>query len=182
MVDRRRILTGLGAAAGLLAAPRVALARYNYRGRLLRDGTVVSLRCLGHIRTQYIFLDGHTTDGTVALAPGRGGNYSGAFWRVSRIDEDVVALECQGHIDGPRWLDGRTRDGTVGLAPHTGGGYTGTRWRLLSLQRDDDVAFECLGSIPGNRWLDGRTTEGAVGLAPHAGPPYTGAGWRVEPA
>jgi hypothetical protein len=183
MMDRRKFLATLGAGAAMLAGSGgLVQAQSRYESDALIDGAVISLRCLGHIRTRTVFLDGRTLEASVGLAPGRGGNFSGALWRVSRIGSDVVALNCQGHLDGPRWLDGRTQNGTVGLAPDTRGGYTGTRWRVRSLDRDnpDVIALECLGDIPGNRWLDGRTQSATVGLSPHTGSPYTGTAWRIE--
>lgn len=183
MIDRRKFLATLGAgAAALVGTGGLVQAQPGYEGRSLVDGAVVSLRCLGHIRTRTVFLDGRTLEAAVGLAPGRGGNFSGALWGVSRIGPNVIALNCRGHLDGPRWLDGHTQDGTVGLAPHTSGGYTGTRWRVRSLDPADPdvVALECLGDIPGNRWLDGRTQNATVGLAAHTGSPYTGTAWKIE--
>ncbi len=183
MISRRDFLSRLGAgSAALVAGGGLVPAQARYYGGALVDGARVSLRCLGHIRTQTVFLDGRTLEAAVGLAPGRGGNFSGAMWRVSRVGRDVVSLKCQGHLDGPRWLDGRTQDGTVGLAPHTGGGFTGTRWRVRTLGSGDPdvVALECLGDIPGNRWLDGRTQDATVGLAPHTGNSYSGTVWRIE--
>ncbi len=179
MLDRRNFLGALGAGSAMLAAGGTFSPAFAYGGSALFDGAVVSFRCLGHIHTPTVFLDGRTLEAAVGLAPQVGGNFSGALWRVDRIGRDVVALECQGHLDGPRWLDGRTQNGTVGLAP-SGRGYSGTRWRVVSLDptNPDVVGLECLGDIPGNRWLDGRTMDATVGLASSTGP--SGTAWRIR--
>lgn len=125
-IDRRQFIAT--AAAGLLCplAARAALAASPVD---LPDGAILSFTCLGSIRTRTVYLDGHTTDGTVGLAPSRGGGFTGTAWRTIRLGRGVVALACLGDIDGPRWLDGRTREATVGLAPHTDEPYSGTAWR-----------------------------------------------------
>ncbi|BAT58901.1 hypothetical protein GJW-30_1_01429 [Variibacter gotjawalensis] len=177
MLTRRTMLFGLAGATLAPALPSIAGAQA--RGSL-QDGSIVSLRCLGHIRTANQFLDGRTTSATVGLSPERGGGYSGALWRVHFVEQDVVAFNCQGHIEGPRWLDGRTTNGTVGLAPRTTGGYSGTFWRLHEAGEPGVIGLECLGHLPGKRWLDGRTVDGTVGLAPGTGGGFTGTRWFVE--
>jgi hypothetical protein len=178
MINRRNFLSGLGAGAAVLAATSQFSSALAYFGDALRDGAVVSFRCLGHIPAPTVFLDGRTLEADVGLAPEYGGGFSGTMWRVARIGRDVIALECQGNLDGPRWLDGRTQESSVGLAPNSRD-FSGTRWRVRSLDRRDPdiVALECLGNIPGNRWLDGRTQDATVGLASNTGP--SGTAWRI---
>jgi hypothetical protein len=48
---------------------------------LLSPGSVVKLRCLGNIDGPG-FLDGHTADGTVGLAPNTRPPYTGTRWAV----------------------------------------------------------------------------------------------------
>jgi ribosomal protein L31 len=97
---------------------------------LLSPGNVVKLRCLGNIEGPR-FLDGHTADGTVGLAPNTHPPYTGTRWQVMDGGQGAIALRCLGDIEGRRFLDGRTADGTVGLAPNTHPPYTGTRWEVF---------------------------------------------------
>ena len=91
---------------------------------------------------------------------------------------DIVALECMGNIQGPRWLDGRTGNGTVGLAPRRDGGFTGTRWQFFEV--DSGIyALKCLGNVNGSRWLDGRTGNSTVGLAPRTDKQFSGTRWQI---
>lgn len=76
------------------------------------------------------WLDGHTQDGTVALAPNTSGVYTGIQWEVLAFNGNFT-LKCLGSIEGNRWLDGHTQDGTVALAPDTSGAYTGTQWAIF---------------------------------------------------
>jgi hypothetical protein len=49
----------------------------------LQDGTV-GLRCAGRVTPPYTFLDAHTGDGTVSLAPFTGGIYTGTHWALAQ--------------------------------------------------------------------------------------------------
>jgi hypothetical protein len=93
--------------------------------------------------------------------------------------DDIIALSCEGTIEGNRWLDGRTIDGTVGLAPNSNTlPFTGTWWRVQD-GGSGSFTFRCLGHVAGNRWLDGRTIDGSAGLAPTTStPPFSGTRWR----
>jgi hypothetical protein len=146
--------------------------------RQLHHGDVIALETQGDIPGNR-WLDGHTQDGTVGLAPSTDGGYTGTRWQVFDEDNDgIVSLFNLGHIDGPKWLDGRTGDGTVGLAPSTEGTYTGTKWEVHYLE-NGEIALKCLGDIEGNRWLDGRTQDSTVGLAPNLETTFTGAKWKI---
>ena len=103
-------------------------------------------------------------------------------WNVRKAGDGIVALQCVGTGNGPKWLDGRTADGTVGLAPSTENPFTGTRWEVVSVDDNnpDIVALKCLATIEGARWLDGRTGDGSVGLAPTTDAPFTGTKWEVK--
>jgi hypothetical protein len=95
-------------------------------------GGLILLKCMGTIDGPR-WLDGRTADGTVGLAPGTARPFTGTRWRVVQIDGNdagIVALQCMGEMQGPRWLDGRTGNGTVGLAPTTDPPFTGTRWQV----------------------------------------------------
>ena len=96
----------------------------------LSPGNVVKFRCLGNIEGPR-FLDGHTADGTVGLAPNTDASYSGTGWQVMDAGQGAVAFRCLGNIEGRRFLDGRTASGTVGLAANTGPSFTGTRWAVF---------------------------------------------------
>jgi hypothetical protein len=75
---------------------------------------------------------------------------------------DIVALRCEGHLEGNRFLDGRTPESAVGLVPNTEvPPFTGTWWRTHDAG-GGDLFLECLGHLPGNRFLDGRTHDGSA--------------------
>ncbi len=140
------------------------------------DGLLV-LECLGTTPGSK-WLDGRTTNGTVGLAPGIGGSFSGTAWQVVRVRDNVVRLKCLGNVEGPRWLDGRTANGTVGLTGDPAN--SGTNWEIVSLP-DNRFALKCLGTVDGPRWLDGRTGEGKVGLIKNYAETWaTGAKWRAR--
>ena len=82
--------------------------------------SIITLECMGNLQGSR-WLDGRTRDGSVGLAPGTGGDYTGTRWQVFEVDSGIYALKCLGNINGPRWLDGRTGNGTVGLAAETSG-------------------------------------------------------------
>lgn len=94
------------------------------------DRGLAMFKCLGDIDGNR-WLDGVTHTGQVQLAPTNyvsDANYSGTVWRMMRDPSGQWYLECQGDLDGRRFLDGLTQSNQVQLAPHTSGGYTGTRW------------------------------------------------------
>lgn len=94
----------------------------------------IALKCLGPIEGPR-WLDGRTKDGSVGLALGTGGQFTGTRWVINPLDEanhSIVGLKCLGTIEGPRWLDGRTR-GSVGLAPRTGS--PSTKWLIMPYPR-----------------------------------------------
>jgi hypothetical protein len=130
-------------------------------------------------RRQALGLLGSSLAGATLLSSGLAGPAKGlTATSLPFTDGDHIALECLGHLPGPRFLDGRTQDGTVGLAPTTGGHFTGTRWKVIKL-RKNQISLECFGHLPGPRFLDGRTQDGTVGLAPNTSFPFTGTRWRV---
>jgi hypothetical protein len=95
-------------------------------------GGNILLKCLGVVEGPR-WLDGRTANGTVGLARGTARPFTGTRWRVMQVDgnnPDIVALECMGEMQGPRWLDGRTGNGTVGLAANRNPPFTGTRWEI----------------------------------------------------
>src|SRR5262245_41541839 len=157
-MERRFLLHAIAGGALSVALPAWADAQ------ALKPGNRVSLRCLGTGAGRARYLDGRTENGSVGLAPELTPKFSGTKWRVRGVRAGVVALECQGRVDGPRWLDGRTATGTVGLAPTTDKPFTGTQWQLVRLdeKNPDIVALKCLGDVEGPRWLDGRTGDGTV--------------------
>jgi hypothetical protein len=94
------------------------------------DGTGhIVLKCLGNIDGPR-FLDGRTADGTVGLASGTEGGFTGTHWDVIDDGAGHLVLKCSGNIDGPRLLEGRTADGTVGLATTAAVPHTGTHWEI----------------------------------------------------
>src|SRR5262249_20170265 len=96
----------------------------------------VSLVCLGDIDGPR-YLDGHTVDGTVGLAPNTSPPFTGTAWRVVDTGtEGIVNLFCLGdRSDGQnaRFLSANTIRGTVSLAQDPG---PATRWAIVDAQPD----------------------------------------------
>jgi hypothetical protein len=91
---------------------------------------------------------------------------------------NIVALRCEGSVEGNRFLDGRTLEGSAALAPNTDvPPFTGTWWRTHDAG-GGELFLETLGHLGGNRFLDGRTQDSTIGLAPNVNPPFTGTKWR----
>ena len=175
-MNRRLVLPGLVVGSLTSVAPGWL------RANVLVPPHSVLLRCLGTASGSARFLDGRTGNGTVGLAPEATTRFSGTKWNVRKAGDGIVALQCVGTGNGPKWLDGRTADGTVGLAPSIENPFTGTRWEVVSVDDNnpDIVALKCLATIEGARWLDGRTGDGSVGLAPTTDAPFTGTKWEVK--
>jgi hypothetical protein len=172
---RRDFLQGLAASSLILWLPESLQAE-----TVLKPGNDVSFRCLGNVNGPR-YLDGHTADGSVGLAPELGKKFSGTRWHVFYGGVGAIALQCKGTRPGSRWLDGRTANGTVGLAPTNQMPYTGTRWQIVLFDNNPSiVGLKCMGNIQGPRWLDGRTGNGTVGLAKTTDPPFTGTRWEVK--
>ncbi|MFF5281906.1 hypothetical protein [Streptomyces sp. NPDC012756] len=95
---------------------------------------VVVLRCEGtsHDGKDNRFLDGHTADGIVGLAPDTSQPFSGTQWSVIQADAPFFHLMCRGTGTGDkRFLDGRTKNGTVALiADPKPQQFTGARWAI----------------------------------------------------
>ena len=91
----------------------------------------ITLQCFGTVLGPGFqgFLDGHTQDATLGLAPSIGDPFTGTMW--SKDDSGTATtLQCLGFASDPRrFLDGHTQDATLGLAPTTDPPFTGTRWR-----------------------------------------------------
>ena len=178
-VSRRRFLQTLGGTSmALVLKPAVSA-----QGPSLSPGSTRLLRCLGRGPGANRYLDGNTVRASVSVRPLPSKPLSGMWWRVVRISEGVVALECRGDVEGNRWLDGNTTNGVVALAPHTRAPFTGTRWQVVAIDRNDPNVFalRCLGQVQTDRkWLDGNTASGAVTLATTTDPPFTGTRWKAE--
>jgi hypothetical protein len=116
-------------------APDLSPKHTGTKWKVFRAGEgIVALKCLGVIEGPR-WLDGRTAEGTIGLAPSTKEPFTGTRWKVVPLDNrnpDIVALQCLGAVDGPRWLDGRTGNGTVGLAPSKDAPFTGTRWEVRS--------------------------------------------------
>jgi hypothetical protein len=93
-------------------------------------GEAVTLKCIGDTGPN-CYLDGHTLDGTVGLAPSSEGQFSGTHWLKARFPGTAVSLYCLGSAEGEkRFLDGITDTASVALAPNTAEPFSGTRWRI----------------------------------------------------
>jgi hypothetical protein len=116
---------------GLAPKTREPFSGTKWQGVRAGEG-IVAVKCLGDVNGPR-WLDGRTATGTVGLAPTTQRPFTGTRWKVVPMDDhnpDIVALQCLGTTQGPRWLDGRTLNGTVGLAPTTDAPFTGTRWEV----------------------------------------------------
>ncbi|WDD30217.1 5'-methylthioadenosine/S-adenosylhomocysteine nucleosidase (plasmid) [Nostoc sp. UHCC 0926] len=127
------------------------------------------------------WLDGRTFDGTVGLVSSTEGGFTGTKWRIHHdVDNEIITLECLGHIEGSRWLHGKVFDGsaTVGLAPSKEDRFTNTKWKTKYVD-DRIITLECLG-VPDFKFLHGRIFDETVGLAPSTENEFTaGTRWRV---
>jgi len=142
----------------------------------------ITLQCFGTVLGPGFqgFLDGHTQDATLGLAPSIGDPFTGTMW--SKDDSGTATtLQCLGFASDPRrFLDGHTQDATLGLAPTTDPPFTGTRWAMLQVP---SVALQCLGDAPGpgfQGFLDGHTQDATLGLAATTDPPFTGTRWQMR--
>ncbi len=51
---------------------------------------LVTLQCLGQFHNpQYMYLDGHTADGTVGLAPNTDEPFSGTHWFIGPVPQRI---------------------------------------------------------------------------------------------
>src|SRR6516164_6692200 len=142
----------------------------------------ITLQCFGTVLGPGFqgFLDGHTQDATLGLAPSIGDPFTGTMW--SKDDSGTATTQqCLGFASDPRrFLDGHTQDATLGLAPTTDPPFTGTRWAMLQVP---SVAPQCLCDAPGpgfQRFLDGHTQDATLGLAATTDPPFTGTRWQMR--
>ena len=155
------------------------------KAETFQNNSRITLECLGTIPGNK-FLDGHTKDGTVGLAPTTGGPFTGTFWRAHSAGGRFWRLENLGKIPGPAvWLDGRTENTSVGLAPHTNPPFTGATWEIIELSQasvgQGTYTLRALGDKPGPQFLDCHTADGTVGLAPNTNvPPFTGTRWVIR--
>ncbi|MES0489120.1 MAG: C1 family peptidase [Leptospirales bacterium] len=96
----------------------------------LSDGSV-ALKCMGTTeKSDFVYLDGNTQDGSVGLAANTDSDNSGTHWQKEQLSDGSTAFKClntTGNSDFV-YLDGHTKDGTVGLAPNTDSSYSGTHW------------------------------------------------------
>lgn len=137
------------------------------------------LECLGDTEG-HRYLDGHTAEGIVSLAPSTISGFTGTYWELNQMSSEVYTLRCQGvpvegNVKTSRYLEGRIAEGKVGLASDI---HPGTYWELKPLS-DRTFTLKCQSDLEGNSYLDGNTAEGTVGLAPAPGGNFTGAIWGI---
>lgn len=92
---------------------------------------------------------------------------------------DMITLETQGHVPGPKWLSRKTEGSTIGLVSNVSSENTGTKWQVIDEDNDGIVSLLNLENIDTPQWLDGRTADGTVGLAPSTEGMYTGTKWQI---
>jgi hypothetical protein len=104
------------------------------------------LECLGEAQGPR-FLDGHTADASVHLAPHTNAPFSGTRWlRTDLSDGNFTTLRCMGTgLGDRRFLDGNTGQATVAMAPNAELPFTGTHWKLEIPFGDDNVAVPASG-------------------------------------
>lgn len=160
----------------------------------LKGDAYVFIKSLGSV-DGLRWLDGRTQGGSVGLASDttgdfRTGNLTGTLWRCRRLPDDinanrpVVTLQCQGTLEGNRWLDAYTVDGSVYLSAQNvsqNPRFSGTRWEVLpDVDRDGQnaIGLRCLGEQKGFQYLDGNTVEGTVRLQNDLDRRFSGARWH----
>jgi hypothetical protein len=160
----------------------------------LNGDTFVFIKCLGSVDGPR-WLDGRPQSGWVGLASNligdwATGNLTGTLWRCRRLPDDfnknrqVVTLQCQGKLEGNRWLDAYTVDGGVYLSQQNVSRdprMSGTRWEIVQdVDRDAQNAtgLRCLGNIKGYQYLDGNTVDGTVRLQNDLARGFSGARWH----
>lgn len=139
-VNGPRFLDGRTQNGSVGLAPDVGSRFSGTKWHVFVSGGTILLQCRG-VANGPRWLDGRTADGAVGLAPNTAAPFTGTRWRVLQIQPsspDVVALQCMGNIQGPRWLDGRTGDASVGLARSIDPPFSGTHWEV----RPYAVAFD----------------------------------------
>ncbi len=62
---------------------------------------MVTLECLSDLAGPR-FLDGRVADGSVGLAPHTDWPFTGTWWAVVRLADDVVKFRCMTHFQGAR--------------------------------------------------------------------------------
>lgn len=96
----------------------------------------------------------------------------------------VITLQCQGTVEGNRWLDANTNDGSAYLAPQNVSvdpRRSGTRWEVLQNidhNSQNATGLKCLGNQRGFQFLDGNTINGTVRLQNELAPGFSGARWH----
>ena len=173
--DRRDFFKIVGAAATFLAVGEARAAT------AFVDGRMYALECLGHIPGRGKWLDGRTADGTVGLAPEVSRKFTGTKWKAHNRG-NLVMLECQGNVPGPRWLDGQTMKGIVTLAPTPAtpsGQFSGTLWQPIAVSVEEAIQLKCQGNVDGKRFLDGVTERGTVVLQQDP-KGLSGTSWRIH--
>lgn len=161
----------------------------DFFGSRLNGDAFVFIKCLGSVEGPR-WLDGRTQSGSVGLASKVSGNFTGTLWRCRRLPDDfnrgrqVVTLQCQGAVEGNRWLDAYTGDGSAYLAPanvSVDPRLSGTRWEILQNVDNDahnSTGLKCLGNQRGYQYLDGNTVDGTVRLQNDLDPGFSGARWH----
>jgi hypothetical protein len=161
----------------------------NFFSPRLNGDAFVFIKCLGSVDGPR-WLDGRTQSGSVGLASDISGGSTGTLWRCRRLPGDfnagrqVITLQCQGTVEGNRWLDAYTVNGSAFLSPQNVSvdpRLSGTRWEVMhNIDNDaqNSTGLKCLGEARGDQYLDGNTLDGTVRLQNDIGRGFSGARWH----
>ena len=142
-----------------------------------QHGDIISLKCQGNTEKQW--LDGVTSNRTVALAPTTDRGFTGTKWKVFDEGDGVVALRTVGNDDGieQRWLRGR-KDGTVGLANKD----SRTKWKVNVFNKMEGIIqLENLGDfLFSPKLLNCATEDEYVHLDSDKSKDDLGTQWKVQ--
>ncbi|CAF1143122.1 unnamed protein product [Didymodactylos carnosus] len=136
-------------------------------------GDIISLVCLGHIKTGFIWLSGLLPPATTTIQLVAEPTLFSTKWRVVVHDhkKDVISLQCL--LDKYYWLDGTTNNtGQVQLTRANKPLQNNFKWTVTKL--DNSIGFRCL--LDGS-WLDGRTETKDV--ITQLTSQYSGTRWNV---
>jgi hypothetical protein len=158
----------------LVFALSLSLAAIIGSARPIKDGDLIALECLGHLKGAR-WLVARPTAAAVALNPEPVPSLS--RWRVRVFANGDLSLRSAATAKA-YFLNGDTAHASVYLVPKTDGEFSGARWTIIPQAEENVIALECAGDLAGPRLLDGRTVERDVILSTDAA--LSGTRWRIH--
>ncbi|CAF1330107.1 unnamed protein product [Didymodactylos carnosus] len=137
-------------------------------------GDIISLICLGHIKTGFIWLSGLLPPAITTIQLVTEPTLFSTKWRLVVHDhkKDVISLQCL--LDKYYWLDGTTNNtGQIQLTRANKPLENNFKWTVTRL--NNGIGFRCL--LDGS-WLDGRTESTDV-ITQLTTSQYSGTRWNV---